>query len=161
MPQLMKHDALKNILIKSLASLPRTDFLSLCYMIPAPLQQQEPYKFIFKLDSLLSAGQYKRFWSEYRAREREMNCPGFDERIRSFIILVIGKLYTRISAQQLCDALNVDKEELERRVSQMNWQTEDDHKMVRIAPLVDEESAAARPQQSQIIDQVSKVLALV
>jgi len=133
-PDLMKHDILKLILLTALMSIPSNHFLSISYLLPLPLQQQEPYKFIFRLASLLSQCQFKRFWIEKKTREKEITIKGFDSAIRHYIAYMVTRLYSRVSVYTMMELWNYEtRKEVEEECKKYGWSMEDErHKIIRV-----------------------------
>ena len=135
-PDLIRHDILRHLLFLSLAAYPANHFLSLAYLIPLPLQQQQPFSLPFRLHHLLSACLYPRFWAELKAEgpTAGLVSGGWEERIRLGIGETVGKMYTRVSIYTLQEYWNYgDKKQTEERCHRLGWQLEDEGKMVRVS----------------------------
>ena len=168
-PDLIKHDILKHLLLLSLSSFPSPHFLSLSYLLPLPLQQQEPYRHIFRLHSLLDQGHFKRFWAERdRAGEGGSGAMGwatYDERFRRCIAGTVEKMYSRLSVYVLMELWNMDRAHTEERVKAIGWRVEEDGKMIRTHSSSGSNTAShidKRREKTEVLseDQLSKLLAL-
>ena len=167
-PDLIKHDILHHLLLLSLSSFPSPHFTSIAYLIPAPLQQQEPYRHLFKLHSLLEQGHFKRFWAE-RDRAGEGAGAGwaaYEERYRRMIGGVVEKMYTRLSVYVLMEMWNMDRAHTEERVKQCGWRMEEDGKMIRTISSSSSGTAGGgndKRKEKEVLseDQLAKLLALV
>jgi len=134
-PDLIRHDILRHLLFLSLAAYPANHFLSLAYLIPLPLQQQQPFSLPFRLHHLLSSCLYPRFWAELKAEGTAgVVSAGWEERVRAVIGDTISKMYTRVSIYTLQEYWNYnDKKQTEERCQRLGWQAEDEGRMVRVS----------------------------
>jgi len=134
-PDLIRHDILRHLLFLSLAAYPANHFLSLAYLIPATLQQQQPFSLPFRLHHLLSACLYPRFWAELKAEgSGGQVSAGWEEKVRAVIGESVVKMYSRVSIYTLQEYWNyADKKQTEERCQRLGWQLEDEGKMVRVS----------------------------
>ena len=173
-PDSIRHDILRHLLFLSLAAYPANHFLSLAYLIPASLQQQQPFSLPFRLHHLLTACLYPRFWAELRAEGTAgVVSAGWEERVRAHIAEAVSKMYSRVSIYQLQEFWNTaDKKATEERCQRLGWQLEDEGKMVRVSALKAEEGEAAataagegerKSKKGDVLseEQLAKLLALV
>ena len=168
-PDVIRHDVLKHLLLLSLTSYPSSHFLSLSYLIPTPLQQQDPYKLLFRLHSHLSQGHFIRYWADKdRAGEGQgPSGPLYDDRVRRMVGGLVERLYTRVSVFILMDLWHLDRAHVEERVKAVGWRMEEDGKMVRVSGgakgAQEAVPDAKRRQNAEVLseDQLAKLLALV
>ena len=135
-PDLIRHDVLRHLLFLSLAAYPQPHFLSLAYLVPHPLQLQQPFSLAFRLHHLLSASLYPRFWAELRGADGGAGAvsAGWEERVRGVIGDAVVKMYSRVSVYTLQEWWNYgDRKATEERCQRLGWQLEEEGKMVRVS----------------------------
>ena len=171
-PDLIRHDILRHLLFLSLAAYPANHFLSLAYLIPHTLQQQQPFSLPFRLHHLLTAHQYPRFWSELRADPASAPAatPGWEERVRAVVGEAVGKMYVRVSIYGLMEWWGYgERRGAEERCARLGWTLEDEGRMVRVSAVkaeggegvVGESERKSRKGEVLSEEQLAKLLALV
>jgi len=108
-PATYKTAVVSKILIKAIMALPSTDFLCAMYLIPAATAEDEPIPALVQLASMLETGRFEEFWPATGAvRQLLDGVPGFDEAVRSFMLVVIGRTYKRVERTVLARLLGLE-----------------------------------------------------
>lgn len=110
------------ILIKSLTSLPSTDFSSALYLIPERKTIDEPIPVIMRMQELLETGKFVTFWEESgTCAELLASVPGAIDSIRQFMVSVIQRTYKTVRKAVLCELLNLDESQLKAFCDEHKW----------------------------------------
>eukprot|EP00170_Pyropia_yezoensis_P002562 contig_10752_g2566 len=108
-PATYRTAVVSKILIKAIMALPSTDFLCATYLIPAATAEDEPIPALAQLASMLETGRFEEFWPATGAvRQLLDGVPGFDEAVRSFMLVVIGRTYKRVERTVLARLLGLE-----------------------------------------------------
>jgi len=164
-PDSIKHDVLKHLLLLSLSAFPASHFLSLSYTLPSSLQSQDPYRLIARLHSLLSTGQYKRYWQEkdHSTALKGDGWTGYDERVRRMIAGQVEKMYARVSVFTMMELWAMTRGEVEERVKEVGWRMEEDGKMIKVGGGEKAGQGKGAEKRNEVLseEQLAKLLAIV
>lgn len=126
-PEKYNASTVAKILIKSLMTLPSTDFLCALYLVPERRQVDEPIPVITHLASLLETGCFKEFWEASGAcADLLASVPGSVAAVRSFMISVITRTYKTVDLAVLKALLNVNHSDVHEILEANDWTIADD-----------------------------------
>ncbi|PVU91703.1 hypothetical protein BB559_004012 [Furculomyces boomerangus] len=123
-PDQINLDAVINVLVKALASLPGNDFILCLYLLNEQVISDESIVKILELKDLLETAHYDTFWevlSSDLARDLTSGVKGFDDSIRSLIANNIGITHQSATSEFLQLALNLDEMDLQDFAEQQGW----------------------------------------
>ncbi len=115
------------ILIKSLTSLPSTDFPCALYLIPERKTVDEPIPVIMRMQELLETGKFATFWEESgTCAELLASVPGAIDAIRAFMVSVVARTYKTVRRPVLAELLNLNDADLTALCDQQKWTLDGD-----------------------------------
>jgi len=160
-PELIQHEIIVKILLKSLMALPSTDFLACMYMLPAQMHEVDTIEVLSKISRLLETCKFSKFWREVslgKTRTIIDKVDDFDNNIRQFIAITIASSYRTISIKELLDYLHLPREHLDAYVQAQNWLLDEDPKYVVIPENKDNTTKKKTTPNYTTIHQMSRLL---
>ena len=112
------------LLTKALTALPEPDFLQAVFLVAPRHMADARVRGLVELDALLQRADFAGFWARAAAPELRAvldRVPGFDETLRSFVVLVLARTYQTIELAELAAALGLAREAAQPYAAQRGW----------------------------------------
>eukprot|EP01111_Echinosteliopsis_oligospora_P013866 TRINITY_DN508_c0_g1_i3.p2 TRINITY_DN508_c0_g1~~TRINITY_DN508_c0_g1_i3.p2 ORF type:complete len:223 (-),score=65.20 TRINITY_DN508_c0_g1_i3:37-705(-) len=164
-PSKVNKKIVATILLKSLMTLPSTNFLLNSYLVSEKVRattadQQHQIEHIFTMANLLETARFSEFWEECGKNRSYVTSlvPYFEDSIRTFVMGLVGITYQTISKKQLSQAINIqDQQQLSSVISAQGWKESGD--FVAIPPSDDNaHSKSKKGRETFSLDQMAKLL---
>ncbi|KAK4525862.1 hypothetical protein GAYE_SCF17G3771 [Galdieria yellowstonensis] len=96
-PEKTNVSIVSKILLKALAALPSSDFVSCLYLLSEKIQREAPISTIISWADALETGKFVEFWNSLHNHEELLKgLPGIEDAFREFMLAVISRTYLRI-----------------------------------------------------------------
>jgi len=127
-PTMFQMEVASKILLKTLMSLPSSDFTLCKALIDQAHQDQPELGRVIFLQQLLETCEFAVFWKEVEATpELVEEIVGFEEAIRNYICYIVSITFQRIQYNQLLSKLGeISEAEFEKLIEKNNWKKMND-----------------------------------
>jgi translation initiation factor 3 subunit K len=107
-PEKTNVSIVSKILLKALAALPSSDFVSCLYLLSEKVQRESPISTIISWADALETGKFVEFWNSLHNHEELLKgLPGIEDAFREFMLAVISRTYLRIHLSLLKVILSI------------------------------------------------------
>ena len=113
-PNMLNIEYVCKVLLKSLASLPLSDYLLCKSLLSLEILDNEKVKSIQTMAEMLEACSFKEFWAKSRTDFANLTraIAGFEDNMRKYVCHVISTTYQRIPEERLCELLGLQDEDM-------------------------------------------------
>jgi hypothetical protein len=156
-------DMLLLLLAKALTALPEPDFLQAVFLASPRHMADARARGLVELDALLQRADFAGFWARTAAPELRAvldRVPGFDETLRSFVVLALSRTYQTIELAELEAALGLARGEAQAYAAQRGWPAAEGSR-VRLPPTPETTPRPARAAVEELGLRPHDVLSLL
>ncbi|GJD11593.1 Eukaryotic translation initiation factor 3 subunit K [Galdieria sulphuraria] len=114
-PEKTNFSIVSKILLKALAALPSSDFISCLYLLGEKTQREVPVATVISWADALESGNFVDFWNSLQNNKDIIKgLPGIEDSFREFMLAVISRTYFRIHLSVLQKLLCLSQDDLIR-----------------------------------------------
>lgn len=112
--EVCKPDVICNVLILALMRLPSSNFMSLVFLVPPKLLNDNKISLVFVCAELLERGKYTEFWEEYiNAQNVFKAAVGFVDAIRKIILSNLRSTFVAVPKSLFAQQLGLNDTDVE------------------------------------------------